>query len=142
MCVGGGWVWGVAAVFIGGGGGNRISLVHWNIITHFYGIETHFHLLKKWPFCHINTYHLKVSNTFSKLNHTVNQNTKSLTLTPISFLKETCHNSDSRTARRTECAPAFIEYQSRSRRDFDRDFTKPGKLAKSKYLYILETKFG
>ena len=58
-----------------------------------------FHLLKKWPFvyfvnmehfCHTNTYHLKVSNTFSKCNRTVNQNTKSLTLTTTSFLKETC----------------------------------------------------
>ena len=43
-----------------------------------------------WHFCHINTYHLKVSNTFSKYSHNVNQNTKSLTLTPTSFLKETC----------------------------------------------------
>ena len=41
-------------------------------------------------FSHTNTYHLKVSNTFSKFNHTVNQNTKSLTLTTTSFLKETC----------------------------------------------------
>ena len=40
-------------------------------------------------FCHTNTYHLKVSNTFSKFNHTVNQNTKSLTLTTTSFLTET-----------------------------------------------------
>ena len=40
--------------------------------------------------CHINIYHLKVSNTFSKFNHTVNQNNKPLTLTPTSFLKETC----------------------------------------------------
>ena len=37
--------------------------------------------------CHMNTYHLKVSNTFSKFNHTVNQSTKSLTMTPTSFLK-------------------------------------------------------
>ena len=53
----------------------------------------------KWPFAyfvnmehffHTNIYHLKVSNTFSKFNHTVNQNTKSLTLTTTSFLKETC----------------------------------------------------
>ena len=42
-------------------------------------------------FCHINAYHLKVSYTFSKFNHTVNQNTKSLTMTPTSFLKETCY---------------------------------------------------
>ena len=42
-------------------------------------------------FCHMNTYHLKVDNTFSKINHTVNQNTKSLTMTPTSFLKETCY---------------------------------------------------
>ena len=41
-------------------------------------------------FCHINTYHLTVSNTFSKFNHTVYQNTKWLTMTPTSFLKETC----------------------------------------------------
>ena len=34
-------------------------------------------------------YHLNVSNTFSKFNNTVNQNTKSLTMTPTSFLKET-----------------------------------------------------
>ena len=34
--------------------------------------------------------HLKVSNTFSNLNHTVNQNTKSLTLAPTFFFKETC----------------------------------------------------
>ena len=32
-------------------------------------------------------FHLKVSNTFSKFDHTVNQNTKSLTLTPTSFFK-------------------------------------------------------
>ena len=33
---------------------------------------------------------MKVSSTFSKFNHTVNQDTKSLTLTPTSFLRETC----------------------------------------------------
>ena len=41
-------------------------------------------------FCHINIYHLKVGDKFSKFNHNVNQNTESLTLTPTSFLKETC----------------------------------------------------
>ena len=45
-------------------------------------------------FCHINTYHLKFSNTIFKIKHTVNQNTKSLTMTPTSFLKETCHGPD------------------------------------------------
>ena len=44
-------------------------------------------------FCHINTYHLNISDTFSKFNHTVNQNTQSLTMTPTSFLKETCLSS-------------------------------------------------
>ena len=41
-------------------------------------------------FCHMNTYHLKVSTTFSKIKHIVNQNTEPLTMTPTSFLKETC----------------------------------------------------
>ena len=93
-----GWGWGWR-LCLGGGRQNRINFVHWNIITQFKGINTHFHLLKKWQFayfvnmehfCHTNTYHLKVSNTFSKSNHTVNQNTKSLAMTPTSFLKETC----------------------------------------------------
>ena len=77
----------------GGGGGrqNRISLVHWNIITQFWGIGTHFHLLDKWQFAYfVNMEHFCHINTFPKFNHTVNQNTKSLTMTLTSFLKETC----------------------------------------------------
>ena len=34
--------------------------------------------------------HLKFSYKFSRFNHNFNQNTKSLTLLPTSFLKETC----------------------------------------------------
>ena len=87
--VGGGWGGGGGGGGWGVAGSNQIqscSLKHYN--------------MKKWPFayfvnmehfCHTNTYHLKVSNTFSKFNHTVNQNTGSLTLTTTSFLKETCY---------------------------------------------------
>ena len=60
-------------------------------------------------FCHTNTYHLKVSNTFSKSNHTVNQNTKSLTLTTTSFLKETCFPCGELSAQRIS---AFKSEQS------------------------------
>ena len=81
-----------------GSGENRINLVHWNIITHFKALKHIFicwrngnsHTLLTWNTSVTKTYHLKVSNTFSKFNHTVNQNTKSFTLTPTSFLKETC----------------------------------------------------
>ena len=48
------------------------------------------HTVKKIQVVGISTHYLKVSNTFSKFNHTVNQNTKSLTMMPTSFLKETC----------------------------------------------------
>ena len=41
-------------------------------------------------FCHLNISDLNVMHNFSKFHHIVNQNIKSLTLTPTSFLKKTC----------------------------------------------------
>ena len=59
--------------------------------------------------CHINICHLKVNHKFSKCNHDVNQNTKSLTLMPIAFLKETCFLFCSMSAEWHVCRPPALE---------------------------------
>ena len=70
VCVCGGGGGGGGGVGGGGGGGLCLWLT-WTLLSHK----------------HIS---VKVSNTFSKFNRTVKQNTKSLTLATTSFLKETC----------------------------------------------------